>query len=176
MSDLILRIAGLEPESIVDGPGLRFTVFVQGCPHHCPGCHNPQSHDFSGGKERSVQEIFAQIAKNPLITGVTFSGGEPFCQPKSLAVLAEKIKTTGLELAVYTGFFFEDLICDPSSDEFALLRLTDTLIDGPFLQDKRDISLDFRGSSNQRIIDVPASLTAGHVVLDTSSRWNISLA
>ena len=104
-----LRIAGIVRESIVDGPGMRFVVFVQGCPHHCPGCHNPQSHPFEGGSVHSVERIFREICKNPMIRGVTFSGGEPFCQPAALAELAGLLKGEGKHIMIYTGYLFEPL-------------------------------------------------------------------
>ncbi|MBO5364276.1 MAG: 4Fe-4S cluster-binding domain-containing protein, partial [Clostridia bacterium] len=104
------RISGIEPESIVDGPGIRYVIFVQGCPHHCPGCHNPQTHDFEGGKEQDFASILTEIDKNPLLSGVTFSGGEPFCQAEALAELGKRIKGRGLNLVCYSGYTFEELL------------------------------------------------------------------
>ena len=105
-----IRLAGVIRESIVDGPGIRFVVFVQGCPHHCEGCHNPESHDFSGGYDCEPEKILAEIKKNPLLDGVTFSGGEPLCQAAALLPLAKEIKKLGLNLFIYTGSIFEDLL------------------------------------------------------------------
>ncbi len=105
-----IRLAGVIRESIVDGPGIRFVVFVQGCPHHCEGCHNPESHDFSGGYDCDPEKILAEIKKNPLLDGVTFSGGEPLCQAAALLPLAKEIKKLGLNLFIYTGSIFEDLL------------------------------------------------------------------
>ncbi|MEG2259298.1 MAG: 4Fe-4S cluster-binding domain-containing protein, partial [Oscillospiraceae bacterium] len=99
-----LKIAGIVGDSITDGPGIRTAVFVQGCPHKCEGCHNPQSHDFNGGTEMDIDEIFKKIEQNPLLSGVTFSGGEPFCQAGGLAELGKKVKSLGLEIAIYTGY------------------------------------------------------------------------
>jgi anaerobic ribonucleoside-triphosphate reductase activating protein len=149
-----LRICGTEPESIVDGEGIRYVVFVQGCPHHCPGCHNPESHPFDGGRLVSIDELFGEICQNPLLKGVTFSGGEPFCQPEPLAELAQLLHGRGLDVTTYTGYIYEDLLKMPGSGAAALLEQTDTLIDGPFLLAEKDLTLTFRGSRNQRIIDL----------------------
>ena len=98
-----LRISGVVPESIVDGKGIRYVIFTQGCPHHCPGCHNPQTHDFEGGYVVDTDGLLEEMRQDPLLTGVTFSGGEPFCQPAPLAELARKIHESGLDVTVYTG-------------------------------------------------------------------------
>ncbi|NLK17033.1 MAG: anaerobic ribonucleoside-triphosphate reductase activating protein [Clostridiales bacterium] len=151
-----LRVSGIVPESIVDGPGIRYAVFVQGCPHRCPGCHNPQTHDFEGGQDMGIGEIAAQIEENPLLTGVTFSGGEPFCQAEALYWLGLKVKAMGKNLIIYTGYTIEQLLVMEKRRSYVgkLLRLADTLIDGPYVESLRDLDLPFRGSSNQRIIDV----------------------
>ena len=162
----MLKISGIIKESIVDGPGIRYTVFVQGCPHHCEGCHNPQTHPFEGGTEKSVEEIFEDIRKNPLLSGVTFSGGEPFCQAEELAKLAEMVKKEGMNIVAYSGYTFEQLRKMKENDEGinSLLKLTDILIDGKFEIDKKSLMLKFRGSSNQRILDVKKSLENGIAV------------
>ena len=162
----ILRIAGLVNDSIVDGPGIRFTVFVQGCPHACEGCHNPQTWDFEAGRDATLDEIVERIRHNPLLDGVTFSGGEPFCQAKPLAELGKRIKDMGLGLITYTGYVYEYLISHANEDNgyMELLQVTDILIDGPFVLSKKSLELDFRGSSNQRIIDVRQSLAQGNTV------------
>jgi len=147
-----VRIAGIEPESVVDGEGIRYVVFVQGCPHRCPGCHNPETHPFDGGREADIEELFAEIRENPLLKGVTFSGGEPFCQPKPLAQLARMVHGIGLDVTTYTGYLYEDLLNMPDPDVAELLAQTDTLIDGPFILAEKDLTLAFRGSRNQRII------------------------
>ena len=160
-----LRISDTVEESIVDGPGIRYAVFVQGCPHHCPGCHNPQTHDFAGGRIVDTDALLAAISEDPLLDGVTFSGGEPFCQAAPLAVLGQQIKARGLHLMAYSGFTFEQLYEMRGRDGIGdLLSVVDILVDGRFEEDKRSLELRFRGSSNQRIIDVPASLAAGHAV------------
>ena len=107
---LMLRIAGTIPESIVDGPGFRFALFTQGCPHHCPGCHNPQTWPFEGGEDIDIEEIYQKIKSNPLIKGVTFSGGEPFCHSAACAELAEGAHRLGLNVWCYSGYTFEELV------------------------------------------------------------------
>jgi len=151
--ELQLRINDVIPESIVDGPGIRYVIFTQGCPHHCPHCHNPQTHDFAGGCLKDINDLYDEIIENPLLQGVTFSGGEPFLQPKPLTILAKKLKQNGLDVVTYTGFIYESLK-HIGTDELDLLAVTDVLIDGAFDYNKRDASLKFRGSANQRIIDL----------------------
>lgn len=167
---LYLAEAGFLAESIVDGPGLRCVVFVQGCPHNCPGCHNPATHPFSGGAAATVAHVRHAIKQSRLCRAVTLSGGEPFCQAGALAALATQLKADGYELAAYTGYTFEQLLAG-EADRRALLGVLDTLIDGPFLQAQKDLSLRFRGSANQRIINVPKSLAAGAAVWREDSRW-----
>lgn len=149
-----LRLSGLVEESIVDGPGLRYVVFVQGCPHHCPGCHNPQTHSFTDGYVENIDYIFQQYRQNPLLSGITFSGGEPFCQAEPLAALGRMVRATGGHVITYTGYVYEDLLemakTDPSIGR--LLAVTNVLIDGPYIEELRDLTLEFRGSSNQRIL------------------------
>ena len=162
-----LWIAGIEPESFVDGPGIRLTVFTQGCHHHCPGCQNPQTHDFEGGHFIEREAIITMIKENPLLDGVTFSGGDPMDQAAALVPLAREIKERGLNLVIFTGYTYERLMeLTPEKPElFELLSFADILIDGPFIMAKKSLELKFRGSSNQRIIDVQKSLVEGHVVL-----------
>ena len=164
-----IRIAGLAEESIVDGPGFRYTVFTQGCPHNCKGCQNPQTHDFNGGRIDDTDRIFEDIIKDPLLDGVTFSGGEPFCQCAALADLAKRLrsyKVKKFNLISYTGYTYEQLIArsKKESDCRELLELLDYLVDGRFEEDKRSLELKFRGSSNQRFIDVQRSLKEGRAV------------
>ena len=155
-----VRVFGTANDSIVDGPGLRYALFVQGCKHNCKGCHNPKSHSLDGGTLKDTDEIFEEIKKNPLLDGVTFSGGEPFLQAKALSELAKKIKTLGLNLYVYSGFTFEELVCGANENNSwrELLEQTDFLVDGKFEEDKKHYTLLFKGSENQRIIDVRESL------------------
>lgn len=161
----LIKIAGVVDDSVVDGEGFRFTIFTQGCYHNCLGCHNPQTHDVNGGQVADTDELFEQICENPLLNGVTFSGGEPFLQPKPLAELAVKIHEKGLNITVFTGYTLEQLWQMHNEDVDALLEQTDTLIDGPFIMDKRDISLRFRGSSNQRLIDMNETRKQGRIIL-----------
>ena len=153
-----IRIAGLERESVVDGPGLRSVVFVQGCPHHCLGCHNPQTHAPDGGTLSATDEIWAKIAGNPLICGITFSGGEPFLWGKELSLLGEAAHSRGWSVLTYTGYTFERLLemAETDAGVDALLRVTDLLIDGPFVQSQRSLELLFRGSTNQRVLNIAA--------------------
>ncbi len=166
MSIMEIRIAGTIPESIVDGPGIRFVVFAQGCNHYCPGCHNPETHPLNGGKVTTVTELYREIKAHKLLKGVTFSGGEPFLQPAAFAELGRKIKGSGMDLVIYTGYLFEELLAlaemDPVIGE--LLQLADLLVDGPFLLEERDLSLPYRGSRNQRLIKVQESLYSGRAV------------
>lgn len=162
---MTLKIAGTVNDSIVDGPGIRFTIFTQGCPHHCEGCHNPQTHDFEGGTVVDTEELIARIKGNPLLDGVTFSGGEPFCQAEVLATLGKQIKALGLDVITYTGYTFEELFKNRQNNGWGeLLEVTDILIDGPFILSQKDWQIKFRGSSNQRCIDCQASLAEGKVI------------
>lgn len=160
-----LRIAGIVRESIVDGPGIRFAVFCQGCPHRCPGCHNPATHDFEGGEEVAIGRILEEIDKNPLLKGVTFSGGEPVCQAKGFADLAEEVRKRNLNITLFSGYTYEELVKMEKEDEdlSRLLGLTDILIDGPYLAEERDLTLQFRGSRNQRVIDMNLTREAGGI-------------
>ena len=148
-----IRIAGTVDDSIVDGPGIRYTVFVQGCSHHCPGCHNPHTHDFAGGRVVDTEEIVAQLRGNPLLDGLTLSGGEPFEQPDACAELARQAHALGLNVWCYTGYMYEQLLAGDASRQ-ALLSELDVLVDGPFLLAERSLDLLYRGSRNQRLIDV----------------------
>ena len=161
-----IRIAGYANDSIVDGPGIRFTLFVQGCPHHCEGCHNPHTHDFAGGYVMNTEEIYNRITANPLLDGVTFSGGEPFCQAKELYTLGKKLKDECYGIIIYTGYTFEYLIgkATPENHYLELLSVADYIIDGRFDITKKSYLLRFKGSANQRIIDVAESLKHGYPV------------
>lgn len=148
-----LRVLDIVPGTSVDGPGLRTSIYFAGCHHHCEGCHNPQSWDMAGGKSMTIDEIVRIIEENGF--NVTFSGGDPIYQIKPLITLAETLKQRGYNIWCYTGFTFEQLL--ENSDIRELLENIDVVVDGPFIQPLRDISLRFRGSSNQRIIDVKKS-------------------
>ena len=158
-----MRIAGLTQDSIVDGPGFRFTVFVQGCAHHCEGCHNPQTHDPAGGKDLTTDEIILEMRSNPLTDGLTLSGGEPFDQSEDCLTLVRAARESGLNVWSYSGYLFEQLLADEKKSQ--LLKELDVLVDGPFVLSQRSLALAWRGSRNQRVIDVQKSLAAGEVIL-----------
>ena len=166
----MLDLAGIVNDSIVDGPGIRMTVFAQGCPHHCQGCHNPETWQFCCGTSMEEERIADIVATNPLCRGVTFSGGEPFAQAEGFTKLAKLLKARGYEVASYSGYTFEELQKGTQAQR-ALLESIDVLIDGRFELAQRSLEIAFRGSKNQRIIDVKKSLTAGEAVCITSGRW-----
>lgn len=161
-----IRIAGLVDDSIVDGPGFRLAIFTQGCPHDCPGCHNPDTHSFDGGKMDTTEHIISMMEDNVLLDGITLTGGDPFCQPLPCSVIAEAAKKDGLNVWAYSGWTFEQLLgkAQEDADVKRMLASVDVLVDGPFILAKRTLELRFRGSSNQRLIDVPASLASGQVI------------
>ena len=145
-----ISLSGITGDSIVDGPGLRLTIFTQGCPHHCPGCHNPQSWDFMGGRQMSVQELL-DIIKEDEFADVTFSGGDPLYQVEAFTELARRIKEeTRKTIWCYTGFTYEEVLADERLS--MILPYLDVLVEGPFIEELRTTELAFRGSSNQRII------------------------
>lgn len=147
-----IRIAGIEEESIVDGPGIRMVIFAQGCKHNCVGCHNPESHSFTGGQLVEVDEIIKKVKANPLLDGISLSGGEPFEQAEECSILAKKVRALGLNVVTYTGYTFEEILAEENFRR--LLLETDILIDGKFEIEEKSLMLKFRGSKNQRIIDV----------------------
>ena len=153
-----LNISGIVDDSIVDGPGLRYTIFVQGCPHGCPECHNPQTHSFEENKRVTLGQLMSEIKENPLLYGVTFSGGEPFCQPGPLAILGQQIKKAGMHLMCYSGYTYETDLAEGGAvhteDTDEMLSYIDVLVDGEFVEAERDLTLQFRGSRNQRILQL----------------------
>lgn len=168
---MTLRLAGFAGDSIVDGPGIRFTTFCQGCPHHCPGCQNPETWPFEGGFEVTPEDVVEHVKRNPLTRGVTFSGGEPFAQAAAHAELARQLKAAGYEVASYTGYTFEQLLEEQDPAKLDLLQQLDILVDGPFRQEELSLELRFRGSANQRILNVPQSLAQGKAVWENRPRW-----
>lgn len=160
-----LKIAGTVQDSIVDGPGIRYVIFTQGCPHHCPGCHNPQTHDPDGGQIADIDAILDQIFHNPILSGVTISGGEPFIQAESLVPVAEAIKSRHIHLMIYTGYLYEQLLKMEDPYVQRLLELADILVDGPFILSERDLTLQYRGSQNQRVIDLVRTRQSKTIVL-----------
>ena len=167
----VIDISGYAPNSITDGPGLRFGVFCQGCNHHCPGCHNPETHEFGIGTKVDVEDIYKMIKKDPIVRGVTFSGGEPFDQAEGFYELAKLLKDDGYELAAYSGYTYEQLTRNTEDYKYKLLSLLDILVDGPFVLAKRSLSAGFRGSTNQRVLNIPASLANGKATWEESARW-----
>jgi len=162
-----VRIAGIIEESIVDGPGIRMVIFAQGCPHRCKGCHNPETHDFEGGYLMSLEDIVQLPSRNPLLDGVTFSGGEPFSQAKAFSMLGRRFKDLGLDIMTYTGYTYEFLL-ENSKETSAwkqLLDVTDVLVDGKFEIEKKNLLLPFRGSENQRIIDLKETRRQNKIVV-----------
>jgi len=161
-----LRIAGTVKESIVDGPGLRYVVFAQGCRHNCLGCHNPETHSFSGGSLVEIDDIILEIKQNPLLDGITLSGGEPFEQAAGFGELAMRLKNLGYSVFTYTGYTFEYLKKNMNLIEGyeKLLNWTDFLVDGKFDITQKSMLLKFRGSHNQRIIDVRQSIIMNEII------------
>lgn len=154
-----MRIAGVISESIVDGPGMRYVIFTQGCPHGCPACHNPDTHDPAAGYERDVDDVIADMMRafddDPLLDGVTISGGEPFEQAADCARVANAARSAGANVWVYTGWTIEEIAARSNDDELALVRAADVLVDGRFVETLRTLDVRFVGSSNQRVIERP---------------------
>lgn len=175
MADQVMgRIAGVTTESVVDGPGIRSTIFFQGCPHACPGCHNPETWRDDGGMEISRSELIGLLKINPLVKGVTFSGGEPFQQAPFAAALGGYLRELGLDLWVYTGFTWDSILTNLNRPGYQeLLKITNVLVDGPFIREQQDLALLFRGSANQRLIKASESLAKGEIVLWQSPGMDI---
>jgi len=158
---LQIRIAGLVPESYVDGDGIRFAIFMQGCLRKCEGCHNPETHALNGGRLIDTDEIISAIKKNPLLDGITLTGGEPLLQIAAADELARAAKNFGLSVWCYTGYTFEEL----PPEAAPLLENVDVLIDGAFVESLRDLELQFRGSRNQSVIDLNKTRAQNKIVL-----------
>ena len=165
-----IRLFGTVNDSIVDGPGLRYSIFTQGCFHNCLGCHNPQSHDINGGYTKDTSEIISEIDDNPLLDGITLSGGEPMLQVEALKEICKAAKKRGLNIVIYSGFTFEQIIKDPIKK--SLLKLCDMLIDGKFELSKKSLALLYRGSANQRLINVQDSLNLGKAIEYSVNEYN----
>lgn len=168
-----MKIAGIVKESIVDGPGIRYTIFTQGCPHHCHGCHNESTWDPNGGKEVDVEDICKEMKENPLIDGITLSGGEPFMQAEDCIRIAMEARYSNMSVWCYTGYTYEYLMnirnWKNNGKQYilnlSLLKYVDVLVDGRFDKSKKSLDLKFCGSTNQRIIDVQESIKQDNVVL-----------
>lgn len=160
----IIRMSGIKKYAIEDGVGIRMSLYSCFCPHHCKGCHNPMTWDYDNGYDETIENLFQLIKENENIDGVTFSGGEPFEQWKQFYELSKLIKTeTKLNIWCYTGYTYEQLIKD--DEKRLLLEMCDVVIDGRFVESKKDLTLSYRGSSNQRVINVKETIKKGEVVL-----------
>jgi anaerobic ribonucleoside-triphosphate reductase activating protein len=161
-----IRLAGLESHSSVNGPGVRFVIFTQGCPHKCNGCQNPETWDLLGGNEFDVLDLVSTIVNTKYIDGVTLSGGDPFYQGEAILELCKLLKERGVEsIWAYSGWTFEQLSSGQvSSQAKEALNYIDVLVDGPFILSRLDENCLFRGSNNQRLIDVKGSLSLGKIV------------
>lgn len=161
-----IRLSGIAYESLVNGPGMRRVFFAQGCKHNCEECFNPDTHDFAGGEERDMDELIKDVLDNPILKGITFSGGDPFEQADKFAYMAKEFRKNGLNIWSYTGYKFEYIVKQLENNKGwkDLLNNIDVLVDGRFEKDKMQDGLKFRGSLNQRIIDVKESLKTGKIV------------
>ena len=166
--------ADLQSDSIVDGPGLRSVIWTQGCSHHCPGCQNPQTWDFEGGGLVPIDMVLEAIDELEYQDGITFSGGDPMFQPEACNIIAEHCKKKGLNIWVYTGFTYEELmkIAEKKPIYLEFLNKIDVLVDGRFKLEERDLSLLFRGSRNQRLIDMKKTIKNGKVTLVNEYEYN----
>lgn len=162
-----IRLSGIAYESLVNGPGIRRVFFAQGCKHNCKGCFNLDTHDFCGGEERDIELLIKDTLDNPILSGVTFSGGDPWEQADKFAYMAKAFKQSGLNIWSYTGYTYEYILenKDTRLGWNELLNNIDILVDGKFEEDKQQDGLKFRGSVNQRIIDIRESLRKGIIVL-----------
>lgn len=159
-----IRLAAyLQPDSIVDGEGVRTVVWTQGCPHHCPGCHNASTWNFDEGALIDVDDVISEMKKIKNQDGITLSGGDPVCQADACYEISKAAHEMGLNVWCYTGFTYEQMLLNPKAKR--LLEQVDVLVDGKFLQDEKSYDIYFRGSRNQRIIDVPKSLEEQQVIL-----------
>jgi anaerobic ribonucleoside-triphosphate reductase activating protein len=163
----LIRLSGITKESVVDGLGIRYVLYAQGCPHHCKGCHNPSTHSYEGGELTDIESIVSDIKNHPMLDGLTFSGGECFEQAEEFARIAEEVKAMGLNVWAYTGYTLEEIMQYKSQrrgwNDF--VKYIDVLVDGKYQEDNKDLALCFRGSSNQRIIDMQKTLHAGKLSL-----------
>lgn len=163
VSNEMIEVSGIQYSSAVDGPGFRDVLFVSYCPHHCPGCHNRQTWEHGSGEWRTIDDVYRDLTKSD-VCNVTFSGGEPFEQASALTELAKRLrKEKGKTIWIYSGYLLEQILEDP--EKKALLELCDVLVDGPFVEAEKGLNIRFKGSKNQRILDVKKSLAAGEAVL-----------
>lgn len=150
---MLIRLAApCTQDSIADGPGLRMVVWTQGCPHNCKGCHNPNTHNPADGFVAEVIDVLRDFDSNPLLAGVTISGGEPFMQAAACAEIARRVKERDKNVWLYTGYTLEKILAVNNKDWLELLSEIDVLVDGPYLEHLKNLDLAFRGSDSQRII------------------------
>lgn len=159
------RTAGAVRHSAVNGPGIRYVLFFQGCPHHCRACQNPETWDPHAGRVSDTEDIIADILSTRYLDGVTLSGGDPLWQPEAARCIAQAVREKGLNVWAYTGWTWEEILACRAGQAREVLPYLDVLVDGPFILAKKDGTAVWRGSSNQRLIDVQASLAAGRVIL-----------
>lgn len=164
--DKNIRLSGIAYESLVNGPGMRRVFFAQGCRHNCKGCFNPDTHDFNGGEIRNMDELIESVLDNPILRGITFSGGDPLEQADKFSYMAKAFKNKGLNVWCYTGYTYEYILehKDKNNGWNELLSSIDVLVDGKFQEENMQEGLKFRGSNNQRIIDIKESLNQGNIV------------
>lgn len=162
-----VRIAGYKKHTLVNGPGVRFVLFMQGCPHHCPGCQNPETWNPAGGQETDTEEIIRLIRDTKFLDGITLSGGDPLYQPEAAALIAKAAKEDGLSVWCYTGWTMEQILAGalPATVTEELLPQVDVLVDGPFIQSRLSQDCIYRGSDNQRLLDARETLRTGKAVL-----------
>lgn len=162
-----VRLAGIAYESLVNGPGMRRVYFAQGCSHNCKGCFNKETHDFNGGELKDIDKLIEDALSNPMLKGITFSGGDPLEQAESFSYMARKFKASGLNIWCYTGYTFEKVLENMKKNNYLkeLINNIDVLVDGPFEIENKKEGLKFKGSSNQRIIDVKGSLSSNTVIV-----------
>ena len=171
MNNYIRLAADLTVDSIVDGPGLRAVLWTQGCAHHCPGCQNESTWDFNGGGLVPIAMVLEAIDELKYQDGITFSGGDPMFQPEACNIIATHCKEKGFNIWLYTGFTYEELMAKKNPIYKELLSKIDVLVDGRFILQERDLSLLFRGSRNQRLIDMPKTLASSKIVLFDESKY-----
>ena len=160
-----VKIAGAKKHSSVNGPGVRYVLFMQGCSHHCPGCQNPETHDISEGVEMEVEEVVSDILATRYLDGLTLSGGDPLFQPEASFEIAKRVKESGLDIWMYTGWTFEQIMDGKAGQKAKeVLSFIDVLVDGPYVEALRSEDVIWRGSTNQHLVDVKKSLEHGHRV------------
>lgn len=170
----MINIAGIEYSSIVDGPGIRVAIFLQGCDHHCPGCHNPETHTFGIGKKFTIEELIKDIESNSISNKLTLSGGDPIYQYKECIPLVRYFKSKNYNILVYTGFTIHDIINRCSNDEsfYTYMSYIDTIITEPYIEECRSTNISFRGSTNQKVYECINTIDYDIRFVDISNKWD----